>query len=178
MARSLSALLLVFCTLSILSIGGGQATIPDMQHQSVVVHGWLTNREFADLFAISRFAPGPSSLIAALIGWQVRGFWGALAATLGIFLPSSLIMYAVSVWWHRSEDSRIRRALARGLAPIAVGLTFAGSMTVLEAAHAGALILTTVAVVCVLQSTTKISTHATVGAVASVYLLLFFLMKP
>ncbi len=175
MARSILALLLVFSPLSILSIGGGQATIPEMQHQAVVVHGWLTNGEFADLFAISRAAPGPSSLIAALIGWHVFGFWGAVAAALGMFLPSSLLMYAVAAWWHRRQDSPIRRAIERGLAPIAVGLVFAGAITILRAAHAGALLLATAAVVCLLQSTTRISTHATVGAVASIYLLLFYL---
>ena len=47
-----------------------------MQHQTVTVHGWLTNGEFADLFAIARAAPGPSTLIVALIGWQVAGFLG------------------------------------------------------------------------------------------------------
>lgn len=177
MGRSLLAVLLVFFPLSILSIGGGQATIPAMQHQAVVVHGWLTNGEFADLFAISRAAPGPSSLIAALIGWQVYGFWGAVAAAIGIFLPSSLLMYAVSAWWHRREESPIRRAIERGLAPIAVGLVFAGALTILRAAHAGALALATVVVVCALQSMTRISTHITLGAVASVYLLLFFLIR-
>ncbi|MHB8812521.1 MAG: chromate transporter [Steroidobacteraceae bacterium] len=177
MDRSVLALLLVFSPLSILSIGGGQATIPEMQHQAVVIHGWLTNGEFADLFAISRAAPGPSSLIAALIGWQVCGFWGAVAATLGIFLPSSLLMYAVSAWWHRREDSRVRRAIERGLAPIAIGLVFAGALTIIRAAHGGALALATIAAVCLLQSTTRISTHATVGAVASVYLVLFFLHR-
>ncbi|MGH8294811.1 MAG: chromate transporter [Steroidobacteraceae bacterium] len=175
MARSVFALLLVFAPLSILSIGGGQATIPEMQHQTVVVHGWLTNGQFADLFAISRAAPGPSSLIAALIGWQVYGFWGAVAATLGIFLPSSFIMYAVSVWWNRRQDTPIRRAIERGLTPIAVGLVFASAVTILRAANAGALALATAAVVCLLQSTTRISTHATVSAVTGVYLLLFYL---
>jgi chromate transporter len=175
MSRSVLALLLVFSPLSILSIGGGQATIPEMQHQAVVVHGWLTNGQFADLFAISRASPGPSSLIAALIGWQVYGFWGAVAATLGMFLPSSLLMYAVGAWWHRRQDSPLRRAIERGLAPIAVGLVFAGAVTVLRAANAGVLALATAAAVCLLQSTTRISTHATVGAVASIYLLLFYL---
>lgn len=174
--RNVLALLLVFSPLSILSIGGGQATIPAMQHQTVLTHHWLTNREFADMFAISRAAPGPSSLIAALIGWQVFGFWGAVAATLAMFLPSCLLMYAVSTWWHRSQDSPIRRAIERGLAPIAVALVFATALTVLRAAHAGALALATVAVVCLLQSTTRIGTHATVGAVASAYLLLFFVI--
>ncbi|MGH8170286.1 MAG: chromate transporter [Steroidobacteraceae bacterium] len=174
MDRSVLTLLLVFYPLSILSIGGGQATIPAMQHQAVLVHGWLTNGQFADLFAISRAAPGPSSLIAALIGWQVYGFWGAVAATLGMFLPSSLLMYTVGTWWHRRQDSPVRRAIERGLVPIAVGLVFAGAITILRAAHAGALVLATTGAVCLLQSTTRISTHATVGGIASIYLLLFY----
>jgi chromate transporter len=172
----LLALLLVFSPLSILSIGGGQATIPEIQHQTVIVHGWLTNDEFADLFAIARAAPGPSTLIVALIGWQVAGFYGALVATLAIFVPSSIVMYAASSWWLRSEQSTIRKAIEQGLAPVAVGLIFAGALIVLRAAHAGLLALATTATVCLLQSTTKISTYGTVGAVAGTYLILFALL--
>jgi chromate transporter len=169
----LLALMLVFSPLSILSIGGGQATIPEIQHQTVTVHGWLTNDEFADLFAIARAAPGPSTLIVALIGWQVAGFFGALAATLAIFVPSSIVMYAASSWWQRNEKSAIRKAIEQGLAPVAVGLVFAGAVIVLSAAHAGLLALATTAAVCVVQSTTKISTYGIVGAVAGTYLILF-----
>jgi chromate transporter len=177
-ANRLLALLLAFSPLSILSIGGGQATIPEMQHQAVTVHGWLSNNEFADLFAIARAAPGPSTLIVALIGWQVAGFYGAVVATLAIFVPSSIVMYAVSAWWQRNEKSTIRRAIEQGLAPVAVGLIFAGAVIVLRAAHAGPLALATTATVCLLQSTTKISTYGTVAAVAGIYLLLFTLFHP
>jgi chromate transporter len=176
-ADRLIALMLVFSPLSILSIGGGQATIPEIQHQTVTIHGWLTNDEFADLFAIARAAPGPSTLIVALIGWQVAGFFGALAATLAIFVPSSIVMYAVSSWWLRNEKSAIRKAIEQGLAPVAVGLVFAGAVIVLSAAHAGLLALATTAVVCVVQSTTKISTYGIVGAVAVTYLVLFAVIR-
>jgi chromate transporter len=175
-ANRLLALMLVFSPLSILSIGGGQATIPEMQHQTVTVHGWLTNGEFADLFAIARAAPGPSTLIVALIGWQVAGFLGALVATFAIFVPSSIVMYAASSWWLRNEKSAIRKAIEQGLAPVAVGLIFAGMVIVLRAAHAGVLALATTAAVCILQSTTKISTYGIVGAVAGTYLMLFVLL--
>jgi len=171
----LLALIAVFAPLSLLSIGGGQATIPAMQHQAVTVHGWLTNGEFADLFAIARAAPGPTTLIVALIGWQVFGFYGAVAATLAIFVPSSLLMYAAAAWWQRNEKSAIRSAIEQGLAPIAVGLIFSGALIVLGAARAGPLALATTAAVCVVQSTTKISAYAIVGAVAGSYLLLFAL---
>jgi chromate transporter len=176
-ASRLLALMLVFSPLSILSIGGGQATIPEIQHQTVTIHGWLTNDEFADLFAIARAAPGPSTLIVALIGWQVAGFLGALAATLAIFVPSSIVMYAVSSWWLRNEKSAIRKAIEQGLAPVAVGLVFAGAVIVLSAAHAGLLALATAAVVCVVQSTTKISTYGIVVAVAVTYLVLFAVIR-
>jgi chromate transporter len=176
-ANRLLALMLVFSPLSILSIGGGQATIPEIQHQTVTIHGWLTNDEFADLFAIARAAPGPSTLIVALIGWQVAGFFGALAATLAIFLPSSIVMYAGSSWWLRNEKSAIRKAIEQGLAPVAVGLVFAGAVIVLSAAHAGLLALATTAVVCAVQSTTKISTYGIVGAVAGTYLVLFAVIR-
>src|SRR5262249_57406046 len=73
----LLGLVLVFAPLSALSFGGGQAIIADMQHQTVA-QGWLSDTEFADLFAISRAAPGPSTLISALIGWQVAGLVGAV----------------------------------------------------------------------------------------------------
>lgn len=172
-AKSLLGLMMVFAPISLLSFGGGQATIPEMQRQTVAVHGWLTDAQFADVYAISRAAPGPSTLIVALIGWQVSGFLGAVVATLAIFVPSSILMYAVSSWWLRNEGSVIRRAIEQGLAPVAVGLIFAGAVIVLDAAHAGLLALVTTAVVCFLQSTTKISTYGTIGLVAAVYLVLF-----
>ena len=172
-AGRLLALIMVFSPISLLSFGGGQATIPEMQRQSVAVHGWLTDSQFADIYAISRAAPGPSTLIVALIGWQVSGFLGALVATLAVFVPSSLLMYAASAWWQRNDGSAIRRAIELGLAPVAVGLVFAGAVIVLDAAHAGLLALATAAAVCLLQSTTRLSTYTTVGVVAGSYLILF-----
>jgi len=171
----LLALVLVFSPLSVASFGGGQSTIPEMQRQTVAVHGWLTNEEFADIYAIARAAPGPSTLIVALIGWQVAGFPGALVATLAIFVPASILMYWAGAWWLRNEKSPLRRAIERGLAPIAVGLVFAGAVIVLRAANAGLLALATTATVCVLQSTTRISTYATVGLVAATYLTLYWI---
>lgn len=163
---------LVFAPLSILSFGGGQAIVPEIQHQAVVVHGWLTDAQFADLYAIARAAPGPSTLIVALIGWQVQGFAGALAATLAIFTPSSAVVYAAGLWWQNQEHSLLRKAIEHGLAPVAVGLVFAGALTVLKAAHAGPLELATTALVCALLSLTRLSTYSMVGIVALAYLMM------
>src|ERR1044071_819651 len=94
----LLGLIVVFAPLSLLSFGGGQAIMADVQYQTVDVHGWLTNAEFTDLFAVSRAAPGPSTLIAALIGWQVASLPGAIVGTLAMYVPSSLVLYGIGSW--------------------------------------------------------------------------------
>ena len=94
--RTLLALALVFAPLSLLSIGGGASLLAEIEHQSVGVHAWTTQREFADLFAISRAAPGPGTMLSTLIGWKVAGLAGALTATVALYLPSSLLVYAAA----------------------------------------------------------------------------------
>jgi chromate transporter len=132
--RTLLALVFVFGPLSLLSIGGGASLLAEIEHQSVGVHHWTTQREFADLFAISRAAPGPGTMLSALIGWKVAGWAGALSATVALYLPSSLLVYGVSRLWGRWRGSLWHGAIERGLAPIAAGLVLAGGLAVLEVA--------------------------------------------
>ncbi|MEM5317762.1 chromate transporter [Paraburkholderia sp. JHI869] len=127
-------LIAVFAPLSLLSIGGGQSVIADINQQTVAIHGWLTQREFVDLFAISRAAPGPGSLLATLIGWKEAGWAGAIVASLALFLPSSVLAFAVTLVWHRHERHPWHQRAQTGLAPVATGLILASSLTVLRAA--------------------------------------------
>jgi len=168
MDSRLLGLVLVFAPLSLVSFGGGQAIIADMQVQ-VVGHGWMTAQQFADIFALSRAAPGPSTLIAALIGWQVAGFAGALTGTLAIYVPSSIIMYGAVRWWQSRGESPWRNALQRALAPIAMGLVFAGALSVLQAAQVSMLQLATtlVALACLLF--TKIGPYPLMIAAALLF---------
>ncbi len=170
MDNRLLGLFIVFAPLSLLSFGGGQAIIADVQYQTVVVYGYLTNQEFADLFAVSRAAPGPSTLIAALIGYQVAGFWGALVSCFAIYLPSSLLVYGISSWWQRHRVSPLKTAVERGLAPVAIGLIFAGAYAVIRAAHVGPLELATIALCCALFYFTKVGSYTIVLGVAGLFL--------
>jgi chromate transporter len=171
----LFGLVAVFVPLSLLSFGGGQAIIADIQYQTVTVHNFLSNREFTDMYAISRAAPGPSTLIAALIGWQVQGLWGAIVATLAIYIPSSIVVYRATHWWHNNPNSPWRKALAKGLAPIAVGLIFAGIVAVLRSARildfteVNWLGLATFLVSGLLLYFTKVSPYVLIGVVALLY---------
>jgi len=168
----LLGLVLVFAPLSLISFGGGQAIIADMQHQTVDIQHWMTGRQFVDIFAVSRAAPGPSTLIAALIGWQVAGFLGAVVATIAIYLPSSLVVYAAVRWWHASKDSLWRRVLQRGLTPVAVGLVFAGALAVLEAARVDALQIFTTVVAAGLLISTRVGVYAIMAVAALGFALL------
>jgi chromate transporter len=127
-------LLIVLAPLSFLAIGGGSSILGDLQRQAVQ-HGWLTPKDFQQLFAMSRVSPGPGTLIVTLLGWQVAGWLGALVATFAIVLPPSLALYTLARIWHAGSPARWHRALGRGLAPIAAGLTLTSVFHLLSTAE-------------------------------------------
>ncbi len=100
--------------ISLLSFGGSNAVIADIEHQTVAVHQWMTGREFADFFALTRAAPGPGSMLTALIGWKVAGLAGALVATIGYYLPAAVLVYALARLWGRWRGRRWHGAIERG----------------------------------------------------------------
>jgi chromate transporter len=125
MDKALWSLFSVFAPLSLLTIGGGQATIAEIQRQVVDVHHWMSAQQFLNDFAISRLAPGPGSLLVTLIGWQVSGFWGAVVATFAIFGPTAFLIYGVAQLWRRHQGARWQLALEAGLRPVAAGMILA-----------------------------------------------------
>jgi chromate transporter len=79
-------------------------------------------------------------MLAALIGWKVAGFAGALIATVAFYLPSSLLLFGAAKVWGRWRGSLWHQAVERGMAPIAAGLFLSGGIAVLRAAAAGPLV--------------------------------------
>src|SRR5260370_28266325 len=120
--KTLLTLALVFVPLSLLSIGGGASLLADMEYQSVTVHGWTTPREFADLFAISRAAPGPGTMLSALIGWKAAAWVGAVTATVALYLPSSFVVYGAPRMWGPCRAPLLPTAVELGLAPFSPDL--------------------------------------------------------
>jgi chromate transporter len=134
---TLLALVLLFAPLSLLAFGGSNSVIAEIAHQSVEVHQWTSARDFADLFALSRAAPGPGSMLCALIGWKTAGIAGALVATVAFYLPASLLLFGAAKIWGRWRGSAWHLAVERGMAPIAAGLFLSGGVAVLRVAPAG-----------------------------------------
>jgi chromate transporter len=127
-------LIAVFVPLSLLSIGGGQSVVADIDQQAVAIHGWVTQAQFVDLYAISRAAPGPGALLTTLIGWKAGGWPGAVVASLALFVPSSVLALVATLVWRRHAHHPWRRVAERGLVPVATGLILSSSFVVLRAA--------------------------------------------
>jgi chromate transporter len=130
-------LITLFAPLSLLAIGGWASVLAPMHHQVVEIHQWMSQRQFVDIFAITRAAPGPGAMIVTLIGWKIAGWWGAIVASLAIFIPSSLLCYSVGHVWNRYRGASWHTALELGLTPVGVGLLMAGSMSVMFATSSG-----------------------------------------
>jgi chromate transporter len=132
MNDTLLALARVFVPLSLVSFGGARTIIPDIENQAVTVHSWLTHREFIELFAISRAAPGPGVTLVTLIGWKAGGWLGAVVASLAIYLPVALIVVAVAILFRRYNVPPWSERIERAMTPIAIGLILAGVFSVLD----------------------------------------------
>ncbi|WP_199224844.1 chromate transporter [Falsochrobactrum shanghaiense] len=130
-------LIVVFVPLSIVTIGGGQTALADIQRQVVNVHHWFTPEAFVEVFTISRMTPGPGSLIATLIGWKVAGMMGAIVATLSLFGPTSFLIYTVAHICARHQNSRWQKALSIGLRPVAAGMILAATYLLIQTMAGG-----------------------------------------
>jgi chromate transporter len=123
--------------LSSISFGGFPTVLPDV-HNFVVANGWVTDREFADFFAISQIVPGPNMiLMMSFIGLKVGGPPGAVAAALATFGPPCLIYYTAYRLWDRFRDRPWQQVVRRGLAPLTIGLVIAGGYVMARAADIG-----------------------------------------
>jgi chromate transporter len=123
--------------LSSISFGGFPTVLPDV-HTLVTANGWVTDREFADFFAISQVVPGPNMiLMMSFVGLKVGGILGAIASALATFGPPCLIYYTAYRLWDRFRDRPWQQVVRRGLAPLTIGLVTAGGYVMARAADIG-----------------------------------------
>ncbi|HEY0910764.1 MAG TPA: chromate transporter [Bradyrhizobium sp.] len=122
------ALATTFGLMSLFAVGGANSAVPEMHRVAVDVHHWLTDKQFADVFAISQLSPGPNVLIVTLIGYAVAGLGGALVATVAMCLPTALLAYGVSRFLGRSSQARWPAMVQAALVPLSIGLMAASGL--------------------------------------------------
>jgi chromate transporter len=117
-----------FGLMSLFAVGGANAAIPEMHRVAVDVRHWMTDTQFADVFAISQMSPGPNVMIVTLIGYSVAGVAGALVATLAMCGPTAILAYYVSRLLTRSSHSRWPAIIQAALVPLSIGLMGASGL--------------------------------------------------
>lgn len=115
-------LFLTFAKIGLFTFGGGYAMIPMMERNCVEIKGWITHDEMLNVTIIAESTPGPVSInCATFVGYRQAGLWGALVATLGMVLPSFVIIYVISVFLENFLEITVIANAFKGI-KIAVGL--------------------------------------------------------
>ena len=111
-----------FFTIGLFTIGGGYAMLPLIQ-QRVLENGWLEEQAIIDFIAVSESTPGPFAInIATYVGQETGGVLGAVCATLGVVLPSFLVILIVAQFYEKFKQSRLVAGAMTGLRPVVIGL--------------------------------------------------------
>ena len=130
-------LFLTFFKIGAFTFGGGYAMLPFIQ-QEVLNHGWVAESDLINFIAVSESTPGPFAInMATYIGSQVGGdygFWGSIfgsfCATMGVVLPSFIVILIVARFYEKYKQSRIVKGCMSGLKPAVVGLIGAAILSV------------------------------------------------
>lgn len=117
-------LLFTFMKIGLFSFGGGYGMLPLMERE-VLEHGWMSSEQFVDFVAVSESTPGPIAInMATFIGSAQGGFLGAMFATLGVIIPSVIIILLIVAVFKGFLQSKIVSSALKGVKPVIVGLIF------------------------------------------------------
>jgi len=131
-----SALLPVLVQVALLSlatVGGALAVVPDLHGALVGGAALLTDAQFDASIALAQASPGPNVLFVAVLGYQVAGVAGAGLMLAAFLIPATVVAYAALRWTRARHDSRAGRAFKAAMAPVALALTLASGWAL--AAH-------------------------------------------
>ena len=125
-------LFVTFFLIGAFTFGGGYAMLPLIQEQ-VVAHGWMEAAQITDFIAVSESTPGPFAInISTYVGMEMGGLLGAACATLGVVLPSFIVILIVAKCYAAFQNSRIVAGCMTGLRPVVVGLIGSAVLTMAD----------------------------------------------
>jgi chromate transporter len=120
-----------FFKIGAFTFGGGYAMIPIIEKEMCEKHKWLKGEEILDIFAISESTPGPIAINSAtFVGYRVAGTIGSFFATLGVLLPSFVIILIVARIYKKFQESNVVKGCMTGLRPTVIGLIAAAVLNI------------------------------------------------
>ena len=161
-----------------MTFGSGLVIVPFLEKGLVQQTGWLNEREFLVAVAMGMISPGPVVITATFVGYLVAGFWGAVVATIGIFLPSFLLILIVAPLLMRYRANPNVQGFIKGAYAAAIG-TILGACVLLGRIAIGDWLTALVALVSlIVLFRWKVSNPLLVAAAAVVGLIAFPLLRP
>jgi chromate transporter len=129
----LLSLFFTMMKIGLFTFGGGLAMIALLENEFVSKRAWLEREEFLDMVAIAESTPGPIAINAATyVGYKTRGFLGALLATLGICIPSFVVIYLISLFFDAFLSLRIVACAFRGIQVCVIYLILCAGLKMLK----------------------------------------------
>jgi chromate transporter len=174
----LGKLLLFFLKAGALTFGSGLVIVPFLQQGVVQEHNWMGEREFLVAVAIGMISPGPVVITATFVGYLVAGFWGAVAATVGIFLPSFLLILIAAPMLRRHRANRNVQGFVKGAYAAAIGTILGASVLLGRIAIGDWLTILIGLVSLVVLFRWKVSNPQLMAAAAIVGLIAYPLLRP
>jgi chromate transporter len=174
----LGKLLLFFLKAGSLTFGSGLVIVPFLEKGLVQQTGWVDERQFLVAVAIGMISPGPVVITATFVGYLVAGFWGSLVSTVGIFLPSFLLVLIVAPILVRYRSNPTVQGFIKGAYAAAIG-TILGACILLARIAIGDWLTALVALASLLVLFRfKASNPALVAATAVVGLIAYPILEP
>jgi chromate transporter len=175
---TLTKLLLFFLKAGSLTFGSGLVIVPFLEQGLVQQYGWLDERQFLIAVAVGMISPGPVVITATFVGYLVAGFWGSLVSTIGIFLPSFLLVLIVAPLLARHRKNPNVQGFVKGAYAAAIG-TILGACILLGRIAIGDWLTVGIGIVSLaVLFRWKVSNPALIAVTAVIGLIAYPLLQP
>jgi len=177
-ASTLGKLALFFLKAGSLTFGSGLVIVPFLEQGLVQQYGWLDQRQFLIAVAVGMISPGPVVITATFVGYLVAGFWGSLVSTVGIFLPSFILVLVAAPLLAKYRENPNVQGFVKGAYAAAIG-TILGACILLGRIAIGDWLTALIgALSLAILFRWKVSNPLLIAATAAVGLIAFPLLQP
>src|SRR5579862_7696007 len=175
---TLTKLFAFFLKAGSLTFGSGLVIVPFLEQGLVQQYGWLDQRQFLIAVAVGMISPGPVVITATFVGYLVAGFWGSLISTIGIFLPSFILVLVAAPILARHSGNKNVQGFVKGAYAAAIG-TILGACVLLGKVAIGDWLTALIGVASLaVLFRWKVSNPLLIGATAVIGLIAYPIVQP